>query len=110
MFDHEPRPPHSVLKMMRDMYSTRATASIFYTNDECVVCDIIIRQLSDLPADDKVRILYRFARLYFLTVPCPPLHLHVKFNVRRGMTEQNCGVDMSFFQTIKFYKFLFRSN
>nr|XP_027222253.1 NCK-interacting protein with SH3 domain-like [Penaeus vannamei] len=46
MFDHEPRPPHSVLKMMRDMYSTRATASIFYTNDECVLCDIIIRQLS----------------------------------------------------------------
>ncbi|XP_069983091.1 NCK-interacting protein with SH3 domain isoform X2 [Penaeus vannamei] len=55
MFDHEPRPPHSVLKMMRDMYSTRATASIFYTNDECVLCDIIIRQLSDLPADDKRR-------------------------------------------------------
>ncbi|XP_042870850.1 NCK-interacting protein with SH3 domain-like isoform X1 [Penaeus japonicus] len=58
MFDHEPRPPHSVLKMMRDMYSTRATASIFYTNDECVVCDIIIRQLSDLPADDKRRSEY----------------------------------------------------
>ncbi|KAK8405388.1 hypothetical protein O3P69_001728 [Scylla paramamosain] len=55
MFEHEPRPPHSVLKMMRDMYSTRATASIFYTNDERVVCDIIIRQLTDLPADDKRR-------------------------------------------------------
>ncbi|XP_071534266.1 NCK-interacting protein with SH3 domain isoform X2 [Panulirus ornatus] len=55
MFDHEPRPPHSVLKMMRDMYSTQATAAIFYTNDERVVCDIIIRQLSDLPADDKRR-------------------------------------------------------
>ncbi|XP_050716102.1 NCK-interacting protein with SH3 domain-like isoform X4 [Eriocheir sinensis] len=55
MFEHEPRPPHSVLKMMRDMYSTRATASIFYTNDERVVCDIIIRQLTDLPSDDKRR-------------------------------------------------------
>ncbi|XP_069945387.1 NCK-interacting protein with SH3 domain isoform X2 [Cherax quadricarinatus] len=55
MFDHEPQPPNSVLKMMRDMYSTRATASIFYTNDERVVCDIIIRQLTDLPADDKRR-------------------------------------------------------
>ncbi|XP_068251129.1 NCK-interacting protein with SH3 domain [Palaemon carinicauda] len=55
MFDHEPRPPNSVLKMMRDLYSTRATASIFYTNDEKVVCDIIIRQLTDLPADDKRR-------------------------------------------------------
>lgn len=54
MFEHEPRPPHSVLKMMRDMYSTRTTASIFYTNDERVVCDIIIRQLTDLPSDDKV--------------------------------------------------------
>ncbi|KAG7168142.1 NCK-interacting protein with SH3 domain-like [Homarus americanus] len=52
MFDHEPRPPNSVLKMMRDMYSTQATASIFYTNDERVACDIIIRQLTDLPADD----------------------------------------------------------
>ncbi|MPC96740.1 NCK-interacting protein with SH3 domain [Portunus trituberculatus] len=56
MFEHEPRPPNSILKMMRDMYSTRATASIFYTNDERVVCDIIIRQLTDLPADDKVGI------------------------------------------------------
>lgn len=63
MFDHEPRPPHSVLKMMRDMYSTRATASIFYTNDECVVCDIIIRQLSDLPADDKVTMIQIFTSL-----------------------------------------------
>lgn len=61
MFDHEPRPPHSVLKMMRDMYSTQATAAIFYTNDERVVCDIIIRQLTDLPADDKVR--YSFFQL-----------------------------------------------
>ncbi|XP_045605711.1 NCK-interacting protein with SH3 domain isoform X2 [Procambarus clarkii] len=55
MFDHERQSPNSVLKMMRDMYSTRATASIFYTNDERVVCDIIIRQLTDLPADDKRR-------------------------------------------------------
>lgn len=59
MFDHEPRPLHSVLKMMRDMYATQATASIFYTNDERVTCDIVIRQLTDLPADDNVRnVLY----------------------------------------------------
>lgn len=64
MFEHEPRPPHSILKMMRDMYSTRATASIFYTNDERVVCDIIIRQLTDLPADDKVGSRKCYLHLY----------------------------------------------
>lgn len=64
MFEHEPRPLHSVLKMMRDMYATRATASIFYTNDERVACDIVIRQLTDLPADDSVRDIL-FMLLFF---------------------------------------------
>ncbi|KAK4319971.1 hypothetical protein Pmani_009130 [Petrolisthes manimaculis] len=60
MFEHEPRPLHSVLKMMRDMYATQATASIFYTNDERVVCDIVIRQLADLPSDDSRRSDYLY--------------------------------------------------
>lgn len=72
MFVHEPRPPHSVLKMMRDMYATHATASNFYTNDERVVCDIIIRQLTDLPSDDKVRRTRRdlLIDVAYLVSPC----------------------------------------
>ena len=40
--------------MMNDMYTCGTTALFFYTNDERVTCDIIIRQLNDLPSDDKV--------------------------------------------------------
>lgn len=58
MFEHEPRPVHSVLRMMVDIFQCGYTAKLLYTNDEKVLCDIILRQLTDLPSDDKVREIY----------------------------------------------------
>ena len=56
MFDHEPKPPDSLLKMMGDIFSSRDTSGIFYTNDMMVFIDIIIRQLNDLSAGDSVSV------------------------------------------------------
>ncbi|CAL4162020.1 unnamed protein product, partial [Meganyctiphanes norvegica] len=58
IFEHTPRPPHSVIKMMLDVYSNPVTSQMIYTNDERVVCDIMLRQLSDLAPEDKHRHLY----------------------------------------------------
>lgn len=55
MFDHEPRPPNSVMKLLHDMYSTKGTANILYTNDAKVLIDIILRHLIDLPPGDRQR-------------------------------------------------------
>ena len=54
MFEHEPRPANSVMKMLQDMYSSHSTADILYTNDARVLIDIIMRHLIDLPPADKV--------------------------------------------------------
>ncbi|XP_061423137.1 NCK-interacting protein with SH3 domain isoform X3 [Lethenteron reissneri] len=58
MFEHAPRPPHSVLKFLQDMFCERETAAIFYHTDMLVMIDIIVRQLSDLSAGDKMRMEY----------------------------------------------------
>ncbi|XP_072027426.1 NCK-interacting protein with SH3 domain-like [Amphiura filiformis] len=58
MFDHEPKPPDSLLKMMGDIFSSSDTSGIFYTNDMMVFIDIIIRQLNDLSSGDSVRTEY----------------------------------------------------
>lgn len=54
IFDHEPQPPHSVLKLFVDLFSNDAIASLFYTNDVKVLIDIILRQLFDMFPGDKV--------------------------------------------------------
>lgn len=58
IFDHEPAPPHSVLKLFVDLFSDTAAASLFYTNDVKVLIDIIVRQLADLSAGDPRRHQY----------------------------------------------------
>lgn len=58
IFDHEPAPPHSLLKLFIDLFGKEATANLFYTNDTKVLIDIVVRQLSDLSAGDKVRITF----------------------------------------------------
>ncbi|KAL6442654.1 hypothetical protein ACFW04_002637 [Cataglyphis niger] len=55
IFDHEPQPPHSVLKLFIDLFSNDAIASLFYTNDVKVLIDIILRQLFDMFPGDKRR-------------------------------------------------------
>ncbi|XP_076242766.1 NCK-interacting protein with SH3 domain [Calliopsis andreniformis] len=55
IFDHEPPPPHSVLKLFIDLFSNDITASLFYTNDVKVLIDIILRQLYDMFPGDKRR-------------------------------------------------------
>ncbi|XP_028046510.1 NCK-interacting protein with SH3 domain isoform X2 [Monomorium pharaonis] len=55
IFDHEPQPPHSVLKLFVDLFSNDTIASLFYTNDVKVLIDIILRQLFDMFPGDKRR-------------------------------------------------------
>lgn len=55
IFDHEPAPAHSVLKLAIDVFSRKKTAEHFYTNDVKVAIDIIVRQLADLSPGDSVR-------------------------------------------------------
>ncbi|XP_076648696.1 NCK-interacting protein with SH3 domain [Halictus rubicundus] len=55
IFDHEPPPPHSVLKLFIDLFNNDITAGLFYTNDVKVLIDIILRQLYDMFPGDKRR-------------------------------------------------------
>jgi hypothetical protein len=54
IFEHQPAPPHSVLKLFVDLFSASQTAALFYTNDTKVLIDIIVRQLADLSPGDNV--------------------------------------------------------
>lgn len=54
IFDHEPPPPHAVLKLFIDLFGSERTAGLFYTNDVKVLIDIVLRQLFDIPPGDKV--------------------------------------------------------
>ncbi|XP_050345599.1 NCK-interacting protein with SH3 domain isoform X2 [Nymphalis io] len=58
IFDHEPAPAHSVLKLAIDLFSRKKTAEHFYTNDVKVAIDIIVRQLADLSPGDVRRQQY----------------------------------------------------
>lgn len=46
--------PSSGLKMLHDVFSSQMTSGLFFTTDLMVLIDIIVRQLSDLPAGDEV--------------------------------------------------------
>ncbi|XP_006978357.2 NCK-interacting protein with SH3 domain isoform X2 [Peromyscus maniculatus bairdii] len=58
IFKHEPQPPHSVLKFLQDVFSSTATASIFYHTDMMALIDITVRQIADLSPGDKLRMEY----------------------------------------------------
>ncbi|ERL86629.1 hypothetical protein D910_04036 [Dendroctonus ponderosae] len=55
IFDHEPAPPHSLLKLFKDLFSRRSTSQLFYTNDSKVLIDIIVRNIADLSPGDQRR-------------------------------------------------------
>ena len=42
-----------ILKLLYLLFSTKATAEYFYTNDLYVLLDVILRNLLDLPAEDE---------------------------------------------------------
>ncbi|CAG2063794.1 unnamed protein product, partial [Timema podura] len=54
IFDHQPVPPHSVLKLFVDIFTNERTSTLFYTNDTKVLIDIIVRQLTDLSPGDTL--------------------------------------------------------
>ena len=54
LFEHEPKPPNSVLKLTSDLYSSASTADLLYTNDAKVLIDIVVRQITDLSPGDMV--------------------------------------------------------
>lgn len=54
IFKHEPQPPHSVLKFLQDVFSSTATAAIFYHTDMMALIDITVRHIADLSPGDKV--------------------------------------------------------
>lgn len=58
IFDHEPAPQNSVLKLVTNLFMRQKTAEHFYTNDVKVAIDIITRQLADLSPGDQRRKQY----------------------------------------------------
>ncbi|KAM9324406.1 NCK-interacting protein with SH3 domain [Gastrophryne carolinensis] len=58
IFKHQPQPPHSVLKILQDVFASPDTANIFYHTDMMVMIDIIVRQIADLSPGDKLRMEY----------------------------------------------------
>ena len=55
---HTKPPVNSVLKMFVDLFSIPETTTLFYTNDNKVLIDILVRQLADLSAGDPLRKWY----------------------------------------------------
>ncbi|XP_050310119.1 NCK-interacting protein with SH3 domain [Anthonomus grandis grandis] len=55
IFDHQPAPPHSLLKLFKDLFSRHTTADLFYTNDTKVLIDIIVRNIADISPGDMKR-------------------------------------------------------
>ncbi|KAL1132832.1 hypothetical protein AAG570_010784 [Ranatra chinensis] len=51
-------PFHSVLKLLKDIFTNSVTAKLFYTNDVRVLIDIILRQLTDLSPNHERRTDY----------------------------------------------------
>lgn len=54
IFKHEPQPPHSILKLLQDLFASPTTAAIFYHTDMMVLIDITVRHIADLSPGDKV--------------------------------------------------------
>lgn len=65
MLKHSNDNMNSVLKMFIDIFSIPDTAGMFYTNDNKVLIDILVRQLSDLCAGNPVsRYMSALQRVY----------------------------------------------
>ena len=54
MFEFVQSVPDSVMKFLIDLFASKKTSGIFFTNDLMVLIDIILRQICDRPVKDKV--------------------------------------------------------
>ncbi|XP_021027785.1 NCK-interacting protein with SH3 domain [Mus caroli] len=95
IFRHEPQPPHSVLKFLQDVFSSSATAAIFYHTDMMALIDITVRQIADLSPGDKLRMEY-LSLMHAVVRSTPYLqHRHrlsdLQATLRRILTEEEAS-------------------
>ncbi|XP_049288701.1 NCK-interacting protein with SH3 domain [Anopheles funestus] len=87
---HTPMNINPVLKMLVDLFSRPETASIFYTNDNKVLIDILVRQLSDLSAGEPIRKWYLELCRKILRNTNYPEHQHRKQDLMKIFTRIFC--------------------
>ncbi|XP_050099171.1 NCK-interacting protein with SH3 domain [Anopheles aquasalis] len=87
---HTPVSINPVLKMLVDLFSRPETASIFYTNDNKVLIDILVRQLSDLSAGEPIRKWYLELCRKILRNTNYPEHQHRKQDLMKIFTRIFC--------------------
>ncbi|XP_052872723.1 NCK-interacting protein with SH3 domain [Anopheles cruzii] len=87
---HTPVNINPVLKMLVDLFSRPETASIFYTNDNKVLIDILVRQLSDLSAGEPIRKWYLELCRKILRNTNYPEHQHRKQDLMKIFTRIFC--------------------
>lgn len=101
IFNHEPAPPHSVLKFLQDVFASPATAAIFYHTDMMALIDITVRHIADLSPGDKLRMEY-LSLMHAVVRSTPYLqHRHrlpdLQATLRRILSEEDaspqCQVD-----------------
>ncbi|XP_058444039.1 NCK-interacting protein with SH3 domain [Malaya genurostris] len=87
---HTPAHTNPVLKMLVDLFSRPETASIFYTNDQNVLIDILVRQLSDLSAGEPIRKWYLELCRKIVRNTGYPEHQHRKQDLMKIFTRIFC--------------------
>lgn len=90
IFDHQPEPPHSLLKLFLDLFSQQSTADLFYTNDVKVLIDIVVRNISDLSPGDKRRQQYLELCRRVMKSTSYGDHLHRKEDILKCFTRIFC--------------------
>ncbi|XP_016344405.1 NCK-interacting protein with SH3 domain [Sinocyclocheilus anshuiensis] len=98
VFDHAPPAPHSVLKFLQDVFSSRDTADIFYRSDLMVMIDIAVRQISDLSPGDRMRMEYLSLMLALMRSTDYLEHRHRLSDLQVALQrilgeEEDCGED-----------------
>ncbi|XP_059615007.1 NCK-interacting protein with SH3 domain [Phlebotomus argentipes] len=81
---------NSVLKMIVDLFGAPETASLFYSNDNKVLIDILVRQLSDLSPEDPLRRWYLELCRRILRNTDYPDHTHRKQDLMKIFTRIFC--------------------
>ncbi|KAF4097187.1 NCK-interacting protein with SH3 domain-like [Onychostoma macrolepis] len=98
VFDHTPPAPHSVLKFLQDVFSSRDTSDIFYRTDLMVMIDIAVRQISDLSPGDRMRMEYLSLMLAIMRSTDYLEHRHRLSDLQATLQrilgeEEDCGED-----------------
>uniref|UniRef100_A0A8C2IQP7 NCK interacting protein with SH3 domain n=1 Tax=Cyprinus carpio TaxID=7962 RepID=A0A8C2IQP7_CYPCA len=98
VFDHAPPAPHSVLKFLQDVFSSRDTSDIFYRSDLMVMIEIAVRQISDLSPGDRMRVEYLSLVLALVRSTDYLEHRHRLSDLQAALQrilgeEEDCGED-----------------